>query len=206
MDTICLFTQSNRLSQKWKGLLSKDNEVKLCTEFKQLKKLIGEQNFIIFHNDTECQTIIEELDLLHEIFPKKHTLVLRSQPNLDEGELLLSHEIGGYGNANMSDDVFLQAIEVIKSGSVWLYPELMKHLIKKITTINTKSETSELLKDLTTREKEVALLVSEGETNQMIADDLHISPNTVKLHIASIFEKLGIKSRVALAILVSKTN
>jgi DNA-binding NarL/FixJ family response regulator len=206
MNTVCLFTQSNRLSQRWNNLLSKDNEVKVCTEFEQVKYFLGERTLIVFHDDTSIETVIKELDLLHEIFPKENTLVLRSQPNLEEGELLLSHKIGGYGNANMSDSVFLQAIEVLKSGSVWLYPELMTHLVKKINKINSNNEIPEILNNLTQREIEVAILVSKGESNQMIADDLHISPNTVKLHISSIFEKLGIKSRVALAILVSKAN
>lgn len=206
MNTICLFTQSNRLSQRWRDLLSKDNDVIICTKFEQLKKMLGDNIFIVFHDDGDIQTIIKELDLLHEEFANKNTLVVRSQPDLDEGEILLSHDIGGYGNVNMSDDVFLQAIEVIQSGNVWLYPQLMTNIIKKINKINGKNGIPEILNDLSQREKEVALLVSKGETNQMIADDLDISPNTVKLHITSIFEKLGIKSRVALAILISKAS
>lgn len=206
MKTICLFTQSSRLSQRWQELLSKDNEVKVCTEFKQLEKLVGEDTFIVIHDDRDEEILIKELDILHKLFSKKNTLVVRSLPDLEEGERLLSHDIGGYGNANMSDEVFLQAIEVIKSGSVWLYPELMTHIIEKINKINGNDENNKVLGPLSDREKEVALLVSKGETNQMIADDLDISPNTVKLHIASIFEKLGIKSRVALAVLLSKTS
>lgn len=206
MNTICLFTQNGRLSQRWKNLLSVDNEVLLCTEFERLKKLVGEGVFIIFHDERDTQTIVKELDLLHEAFEKKNTFVLRSKPDLEEGEMFLSHDIGGYGNANMSDDVFLQAIKVIQSGNVWLYPDLMTKIISKINKINDGSKIHQLLKDLTDREKEVALLVSKGDANKMIADELGISQNTVKLHVASIFEKLSIKSRVALAILFSQAS
>ena len=206
MNTICLFTQSNRLSQRWKDLLSKKNEVILCREFEQVKNLVGENTFIVFHDDSEQENVIKELDILHEAFHKKNTILLRSIPDLDEGELLLSHDIGGYGNANMSDEVFLQAIEIIQSGNVWLYPDLMSHIIKKVNDINDDHGIPTLLNDLTPREKEVAILVAKGETNNMIANDLDISPNTVKLHISSIFEKLGVKSRVALAILLNKTD
>jgi DNA-binding CsgD family transcriptional regulator len=38
-------------------------------------------------------------------------------------------------------------------------------------------------------------LVSEGKTNQEIADQLFISVHTVKKHISNIFKKLGLKSR-----------
>ena len=206
MNTICLYTQSSRLGQRWNDLLSKNNELKLCTEFEQLKSYLGEKTFILFHDDRDIQTVTKELDILHEAFEGKNTLVLRSLPNLDEGELFLCHDIGGYGNANMSDDVLLQAIEVIKSGNVWLYPDLMTHIITKINKLNGENGTLEVLNNLSQREKEVALLVAKGETNQMIADHLDISPNTVKLHLTSIFEKLSIRSRVALAILLSKAS
>ena len=206
MNTVCLYTQNSRLSQRWKNLLSVDNEVLLCTEFDLLKKLVGEGVFVVFHDERDTQIIVKELDLLHEVFEKKNTFVLRSQPDLAEGEIFLSHDIGGYGNANMSDDVFLQAIKVIQSGNVWLYPDLMTKIISKINKINDDSKIHQLLKDLTDREKEVALLVSKGDTNKMIADELGISQNTVKLHVSSIFEKLSIKSRVALAILFSRAS
>lgn len=202
MNSICLYTQNNRLSQRWRDLLSKENDVVFCTDIKQLTRLYDELSLIVYHSEEDSETITKELDLLVELSTKRNILVLRSLPNLEEGGSLLSHNIAGYGNSNMSDDAFIQAINVIQNGSIWLYPDLMKDIINKVNKLNLNNETHKLLDNLTNREKEIATSISEGKTNKAIADKLNISPNTVKIHISSIFEKLGIKNRVTLAILL----
>jgi DNA-binding CsgD family transcriptional regulator len=51
------------------------------------------------------------------------------------------------------------------------------------------------LHDLTPRELDVLSLLGEGHSNKQISQALHISQNTVKFHLSSIFSKLQVGSR-----------
>jgi DNA-binding NarL/FixJ family response regulator len=48
---------------------------------------------------------------------------------------------------------------------------------------------------LTDREVEILGLLAAGRANKEIARDLDVSPNTVKTHIANLFQKLGVERR-----------
>ncbi len=49
--------------------------------------------------------------------------------------------------------------------------------------------------DLTSRESEVAHLVAERMTNNEIAAELFITPNTVEYHLKNIYVKFGVRGR-----------
>jgi DNA-binding CsgD family transcriptional regulator/tetratricopeptide (TPR) repeat protein len=57
---------------------------------------------------------------------------------------------------------------------------------------------------LTATERSVAGLVAQGKTNPQVADQMFISPHTVKFHLRQVFRKLGIGSRVELARLAAE--
>lgn len=54
---------------------------------------------------------------------------------------------------------------------------------------------------LTTRERQIVLVVAEGLTNKEIARRLRLTEGTVKVHLHNIYQKLGISNRTALAVL-----
>ena len=54
---------------------------------------------------------------------------------------------------------------------------------------------------LTPREREVAWLAARGHTNQEIAENLIISPETVKTHVRNVLGKYGLRSKVELQLL-----
>ncbi len=58
----------------------------------------------------------------------------------------------------------------------------------------------------TDREEEVFVQVARGQTNNEIAADLHISPSTVKTHLASLMRKLGARNRVEVAMWAHETG
>ncbi len=53
--------------------------------------------------------------------------------------------------------------------------------------------------NLTQREREVALLVADGLRSREVAERLGIAAQTVKSHLKTIFDKLGVRNRVELA-------
>lgn len=54
-----------------------------------------------------------------------------------------------------------------------------------------------LLESLTGRERETLRLLRQGKTNKEIAKELYITTNTVKRHLKSIYDKLGVNTRAA---------
>ena len=57
---------------------------------------------------------------------------------------------------------------------------------------------------LTTRERELVLLVVQGLSNKHIARRLGVTEGTVKVHLHNIFKKLGVPNRTVLTMLVHR--
>ncbi len=107
----------------------------------------------------------------------------------------------GYGNALMRDHFIVAALNAIRDNMVWLYPELTSELIMDIPTTKESVDEEQLLK-LTSREREVALLLKEAYPYKEIALKLDITPRTVKAHAQNAYAKLNVKDRLALALLL----
>ncbi|MCX7710576.1 MAG: helix-turn-helix transcriptional regulator [Clostridia bacterium] len=60
--------------------------------------------------------------------------------------------------------------------------------------------------DISQREMEILKLVLDGYNNQEVGEELHISPNTVRNHIYSIYKKAGVKNRLELASIISQNS
>ena len=58
---------------------------------------------------------------------------------------------------------------------------------------------SSIIDGLTERELEVARLFASGESAKQIAQSLSIAPNTVRVHLGRIYEKLGVVNKAELA-------
>jgi two-component system nitrate/nitrite response regulator NarL len=72
--------------------------------------------------------------------------------------------------------------------------------------MTTPTTNSAFAEHLTSRERQVAAAIARGLTNKQIGEELGISAETVKRHLASIYAKLALRGRVALAIHVLRSH
>lgn len=91
------------------------------------------------------------------------------------------------------------AIRATQRGERVLEPEVTTKIVQQAT-----KPRKELHEDLTKREQEVLLLISEGKSNQEIADQLFITLKTVKTHVSNILAKLEVEDRTQAAIYAFK--
>jgi DNA-binding NarL/FixJ family response regulator len=97
----------------------------------------------------------------------------------------------------------LDCIRRVAEGQQWIDPIVGRKTLDGV--LRRESGHSRAASLLTPREIEVVRMVAEGHRNKEIADALFISEGTVKAHLRTIFEKLGISSRMKL-ILYAREN
>lgn len=147
--------------------------------------------------DELCATLIEER-------PYTHSLVLTNTPNYTEGIKILELGCRGYINAQADKSVFLQSIDVVKSGHFWMQPEFVDMIVRNLVQLHEKIQNDDLLENLSPREKEIAYMVAQSHSNREIAECHNITERTVKAHLSSIFHKLEVKDRLGLAMLINR--
>lgn len=98
----------------------------------------------------------------------------------------------GYMLKSTSSDDLVRSIQTVYEGKALLHPDATVQLLKEFVTL---AENRAKDYGLSNREMEVLQLLSEGKTNKEIAKSLWISEQTVKTHVAHIFDKLGTSDR-----------
>lgn len=106
----------------------------------------------------------------------------------------------GYILKTMVTSQLIAAIDELLNGKVFLPPSLATKFFDEFQVRVTKTSRPDptkqaLLGYLTSREKEVLKLLTEGITYKGVADKLVISETTVKTHVNNIFQKLQVNDR-----------
>lgn len=159
-----------------------------------------DENSILFVSDTLLKNGSEEK--LLNLF-RHRVMVLSMVPDFNAAQNFLAMGAMGYGNAMMHESYLHSALQALEEGKVWLHPDFIALMILQIQDQDMgKKKSLALLDDLSKREREVALMLSDGTTHQSIADALDITVRTVKAHASSIYQKLDVKDRLALSLLL----
>jgi len=100
-------------------------------------------------------------------------------------------------------ETVLKAIEKVNAGEAWLDRTMIATILRERAHPDAEPEpNAEAAKvaALTERERQVIRLIGEGLKNKDIADRMYISEATVRHHLTSIFNKLGVSDRLELVI------
>jgi LuxR family transcriptional regulator of csgAB operon len=114
---------------------------------------------------------------------------------------LLAHGLRGVFNEGESLEIMGRGIRAMLNGELWIPRKNLEALL-----LETESETFSTTcqgTNLTSREREIILIVASGASNQQIADQLFISPHTVLTHLHNLFTKINVTSRLQAALWVA---
>lgn len=143
---------------------------------------------------------------IRQHFDTARIVVLDNAPNHDTSLTVLGLGVAGYAHAYSAPEVLAEIRAVVSHGGLWLGQQLLQHLIESTVKLtgNNPKQVDKLLKLLTKREREVSLQAAKGLSNKEIARTLNITERTVKAHLAASFERLKVKDRLQLALMLNK--
>ncbi len=128
------------------------------------------------------------------------TRVVLLAASLDDEQMLEATRlgVGGVVLKEMAPRLLVQCIRKVHAGEPWLERRAAARAFELL--LRREAGAREIGSVLTTRETDVLRMIASGLRNKPIAERLNISEGTVKTHLHSIYEKLGVRSRSELII------
>ncbi len=187
-----------------------------------LRKLLDSDSEIIVvgeaTNGAECinklGTLKPDILLLDLRMPAKGGLAVLEKVNFDtistrvivltaaedERDVVRAMRLGARGAVlkQSAAAILLKSIHRVHAGEIWLDNRITEEVIKAFSGSDSDPRRGKPV--VSDREKEIVQLVTQGLRNKEIGERLFISEQTVKNHLHSIFDKLGVSDRLELAL------
>lgn len=140
-------------------------------------------------------SLIDTVDKVRDLSPKTKIVVFSAVIDPEAVYALFSRGIEGYVLKESPLPTIVDAILQVQQGGVWYSPPITRLLINFVSGRNADV-------DETFSEREQAVLVHlvAGQSDHEIAAALDIKVTTVRYHLGKLFERLGLRSRVDLAV------
>jgi two-component system nitrate/nitrite response regulator NarL len=127
---------------------------------------------------------------------------------IDKADIVKALQLGARGVVlkESATGLLMKAIRIVMEGGYWVGRDSVSDLLLALQSLGSTSERAGNLPafSLTPRELQIVALVVEAAGNRKIAETLAISEKTVKHHLTNIFEKLGVSSRLELALFAAQ--
>ena len=135
-------------------------------------------------------------------------VVLSDIPSDEEALGAFSSGARGYCNTHSVPSLLQQIADVALQGGLWIGESLMQRLVTATAHVplppgKTVTQAPSWPHLLTEREIEVARTLATGASNKEIARALGITDRTVKSHVGSILEKLQVRDRLQLSLVIN---
>ncbi|GAP14720.1 two component transcriptional regulator, LuxR family [Longilinea arvoryzae] len=144
------------------------------------------------------QSGIEACEEVTRNYPDTKVIMLTSYA---EDEMLFSAiraGASGYVLKQIGGEDLVRAIEAVSRGEALLDSAVTQRVFQEVRRA-VKEEEASAFANLSTQEKHVLVLVSEGKTNREIAKALFLGEGTVRNYVSSILSKLGVSNRAEAA-------
>ena len=147
---------------------------------------------------------VNSLDFFPELLaaaPEARIIILTGVYDLEAHHRAVRLGAVGLVMKEKAQEIVIKAIKKVHAGEIWLDRLLMGNVLATIARSNEAKKTdpeAAKIATLTEREREIIVLNGEGLKNKEIADRLFISESTVRHHLTSIFDKLGVADRLEL--------
>lgn len=213
MINVILIDDQQIIREGLKMLLSLDDDINIVaegTDGSEALELIEKYNPDVLLMDIKMPIMngVEATKLVKEKYPDIKILILTTFNDNDYIFDSLKNGANGYLLKDADSDEIIYAIKNVYKGNLLIHANIANKLTQVLNNNNNNEispkEVSIDLNILTPREKEVANLVAKGFNNKEICSTLFLSEGTVKNYVTRILDKLELKSRTELAILISK--
>jgi two-component system invasion response regulator UvrY len=157
----------------------------------ELLNKIRDNNYDIILLDISLPDI-NGLEVLREIRKKKRkvlVLVLSIYPEEQYAVRALKAGANGYLTKRSASDELVRAVRQILSGKRYVNPAFAERMVLDFES-DTELPPHEILSD---REIQVLRMIGKGKAVKEIAEELHLSSNTVRTYRTRILEKIGVK-------------